>query len=79
MDIDIKLGELEIEVPFQHRTTLKRNYTTIEDLFCIIDDLCYKLDHLQEEFDDYKQYVDDNYRPLSQAELIGCNERDFYE
>lgn len=79
MDIDIKLGELKIEVPYQYRNTLKENYTTIEDLFYIIDDLYYKLDRLQEEFDDYKQYVDDNYRPLTQAELIGYNERDFYE
>ena len=79
MDLEMKLGELKIEVPYAHRNTLGENYTTIEDLFLTIDDLYFKLDRLQEEFDDYKEYVKDNYRELSQAELIGFNECDFYE
>lgn len=79
MDIEKKLGELKIEVPYVYRDMFGENYTTIEDLFEIIDDLYFKLDRLQEEFDDYKEYVKDNYRELSQAELIGFNERDFYE
>lgn len=79
MDIEMKLGELKIEVPTIYKDLMGSNFTTINDLFAIIDDLKADISHLEEEFDDYKEYVKDNYRELSQAELIGFNERDFYE
>lgn len=79
MDTEMKLGDLKIEVPFMYKDVIGSNFTSINDLLAIIDDLKYELNHLQEEFDDYKEYVKDNYKELSQAELIGFNERDFYE
>lgn len=46
MDIEVKLGELKIEVPYCYRDTFNENYTTINDLFEIIDDLIYQKDKL---------------------------------
>lgn len=36
-----------------------------------------ELEYLTEEFEEYKQYVEDNYRPLTTAELVGVNDSDF--
>lgn len=49
------------------------------ELIDIISDLCDEFDCLQVEFEDFKRDVEENYRPLTQAEQIGYNERDFYE
>ena len=79
MDLEMKLGELKIEVPTLYKDVIGANYTTINELFAIIDDLKGDINHLQEEFDDYKADVKDNYKPISYAEQIGYNECDFYE
>ena len=51
-----------------------KDFYSIDELIGIIEDLDDKLEHLQEEYDDFKKQVEDNYKPLSQAELIGWNE-----
>lgn len=79
MDLEIKFGDLKIEVPTLYKDVIGANYTTINELFAIIDDLKGDINHLQEEFDDYKEDVRDNYKPISYAEQIGYNECDFYE
>ena len=72
--------DLRIVIPELYRSLFADSDTiTIGELFNTIDELNSELDHLQEEYDDYKDYVKDNYRELSQAELIGYNERDFFE
>ena len=72
--------ELRIVIPTCYRSLFADSDTiTIEELFSTIDELNSEIDHLQEEYDEYKEYVKDNYRELSQAELIGFNPRDFYE
>ena len=64
--------ELKIVIPELYRSLFADSDTiTIGELFSTIDELNSELDHLQEEFDDYRE--------LSQAELIGYNERDFFE
>ena len=47
---------------------------SIDDLIGVIEDLRSDLDILQDEYDDFKKQVEDNYKPLSQAELIGWSE-----
>ena len=37
-----------------------------------------EIDSLKEELEDIKQDVKDNYKPVSYAEQVGYNERDFY-
>lgn len=71
--------DLRIVIPVIYRDLFDEDTISIEDLFNVIDELNSEIDRLQEEFDDYKEYVKDNYKELSQAELIGYNERDFYE
>ena len=72
--------DLRIVIPVGYRSLFEDSDTiTVEELFSTIDELNSEIDHLQEEYDDYKDYVKDNYRELSQAELIGYNERDFFE
>lgn len=54
------------------------NFLTIDSVGEIISDLLLAVDRLEEEYEDYKQYVEDNYKPISYAEQVGYNERDFY-
>lgn len=72
--------DLRIVIPEKYKSLFEDSDTiTIEELFSTIDELNSEIDRLKEESDDYKEYVKDNYRELSQAELIGYNERDFFE
>ena len=44
---------------------------------CLIEsarDMLVYYEKLQEEFEDYKQFVKDNYKQLTDAELVGYNE-----
>lgn len=56
-----------------------KDFVSVEEVLTRLEELIDDIDHLQEEFEDYKRDVEDNYRPLTQAEQIGYNERDFYE
>ena len=56
-----------------------KDMVSVEDVLTELENTLEKIDCLQEEFDDYKDYVKDNYKELSQEELIGYNPRDFYE
>lgn len=56
-----------------------KDFVSVEDVLTELEEVIDDMEALQEEFDNYKEYVKDNYRELSQAELIGYNERDFYE
>lgn len=76
MDVDVKLGDLRIEVPQLYKSMIG-NYTTINELFEIVDDLVYQKNKLQEEFDDYKQNVEDNYRFVGMSEQAGIDNSDF--
>lgn len=64
--------------------TLSRHFknkdmVSVEEILTELEELIDDLGYLREEFDDYKRDVEDNYRPLTQAEQIGYNERDFFE
>ena len=43
-----------------------------------MEDLLHELDVLQEKYEDLEKDLEDNYKPISYAEQIGYNERDFY-
>lgn len=57
----------------------KTNYTdySINSLICAFEDLLYEFNYLQEEIEEMEQDIEDNYKPISMAEEIGFNERDF--
>lgn len=50
----------------------------IEELESIIEEKNDVIQRLEEELDDFKRDVEDNYRPLTYAELVGISDRDFY-
>lgn len=76
MNVEVKLGELKIEVPQLYKSIIG-NYTTINELFEIIDDIVWQKNKLQEEFDDYKQNVEDNYRFVGMSEQVGIDNSNF--
>jgi len=76
MDVDVKLGELKIEVPTIYKSTIG-NYTTINKLFEIVDDLVWQKNKLQEELNNYKRNVEDNYRLVGMSEQVGIDNSDF--
>lgn len=41
------------------------------------EELLNEIEHLKEELENFEQQVRDNYKPVSYAEQVGFNERDF--
>lgn len=56
-----------------------RVFVSLEEVFTKFEEAVDDLEHIKEKYKELKQDVQENYRPISQAELIGYNERDFYE
>ena len=52
------------------------SWSSLIDLY---SDLYYEYERLQEEFEDFKQEVEDNYKPISKAEMYGVTDKDFIE
>lgn len=50
----------------------------IEELESVIEEKNDLIQRLEEELDDFKRDVEDNYKPLTYAELVGISDRDFY-
>ena len=49
-----------------------------ESIEPMLRDLLIEIDRLEEEKKDREQEIEDNYKPISYAEQVGYNERDFY-
>lgn len=57
---------------------MNSNEETIERLEAIIEEKNDEIQRLNEELKNLKQDLEDNYRPLTYAELVGVRDRDFY-
>ena len=55
----------------------KDKLVDIEELKDTIEDLLVEYDKLQEQLEDEKEQRDNYYKPISEYENIGMNERDF--
>ena len=55
----------------------KDKLVDIEELKDVIEDLLVEYDKLQEQLEDEKEQRDNYYKPISEYENIGMNERDF--
>ncbi len=55
----------------------EKDFYSIDELIAIIEDLDSELEMVREEYDDFKRDVEDNYRPLSIAEQVDIDDRDF--
>lgn len=56
----------------------KLGYVPAESVTEIIADLLLEIDRLEEKYKDFEQEVEDNYKPISYAEQVGYNEKEFY-
>lgn len=54
------------------------NFAPVEKLINVIEDLLIELDKAEEKYKDLERDLEENYKPISYAEQIGYNERDFY-
>lgn len=50
-----------------------------DDVIYMLEELVSEIDRLEEELEDYKEYVKDNYKPLSTRELYDIDDSDFIE
>lgn len=57
--------------------TKEGSFLPVESVTDIIADLILEIDRLEEKIEDIEQDRDDNYKPISYAEQVGYNERDF--
>lgn len=55
----------------------KDKLVDIEELKDAIKDLLVEYDKLQEQLEDEKEQRDNYYKPISEYEIVGMNERDF--
>jgi hypothetical protein len=51
-----------------------KDIVTLEEILCDFEDVAGQLEHTEEQFEDYKQYVEDNFKPMTIEEQIGYNE-----
>lgn len=58
--------------------TKEGSFLPVESVTDIIADLILEIDRLEEKIEDIEQDREDNYKPISYAEQVGYNERDFY-
>jgi hypothetical protein len=56
---------------------LEKDLISINELLDALDQAIWEKDELKAEFEEFKQEVEDNYRPVSYAEQVGYNVRDF--
>lgn len=54
------------------------NFIPVEKLLSVIADLIIEVERLEEKYKDFEQEVEDNYKPISYAEQIGYDIKDFY-
>lgn len=54
------------------------NFIPVENMMNVIEDLLLEVGRLEEKYKDFEKQVEDNYKPISYAEQVGYNERDFY-
>lgn len=50
---------------------------SLEEALNKINELEHELESLKEEYEDYKNQVEENYKPISVAEQVGYNEKDY--
>ena len=50
-----------------------------EDVIWMLEELVSEIDRLEEELEDYKEYVNENYRPISTREMYDLDDSDFIE
>lgn len=55
-----------------------KDFLSLEELLGDYEDLIDENEHLQEKIYDMERDIEENYKPISYAEQIGYNPKDFY-
>lgn len=56
---------------------LSGDFIPVENMMAAIEDLLIEIGRLEERYEDLEQNINDNYRPIPQAEMYGISEREF--
>ena len=56
---------------------LEEDFIPVESLMSAIEDLLLEIEHQQECYEDLERDLEDNYRPISQAEQYEISDSDF--
>lgn len=56
----------------------KRNLISIDDMLNVIEDLDGEVEDWKMKYEELQNDLEDNYRPISQAEQYEVSDRDFY-
>lgn len=79
-----KLSEKEQEIVKKISKITFEDYEVLGDfipvtsLFSMAEDMLYEYDNLEEKYNDLEQDLENNYKPLSPAELYDITDKDFY-
>ena len=55
----------------------EKDFYSVAELIAIIEDLDSDKERLEEEIEDLKRDIEDNYKPITPAEMYGIDDRDF--
>lgn len=72
-NIFIKVDEIPLSLVEQYFNN--KDLVSIDNLISTLDNVVYELRCLQDDYENFKQEVEDNYKPISQREQIGYDER----
>jgi hypothetical protein len=67
----------EIEEITNTNYNFNGDYSNVEKLISIIDDLLIEVKKAQEKLNELENDLNENYRPVSVAEQVGINDKDF--
>ena len=56
-----------------------KDLVTIDEILCLLEDLSDDLEHMKEQYHDLHEDLVENYKPISEDEMYGISDRDFYD
>lgn len=72
-DVLIKIKDTGYEKYFENK-----DMVSVEELLNALEKAIDDKETINQEYKEFKQEVEDNYKPITYAEQIGHNEKDFY-
>ena len=72
-DVLIKIKDTGYEKYFENK-----DMVSVEELLNALEKAVDDKETIKQEYKEFKQEVEDNYKPITYAEQIGYNEKDFY-
>ena len=70
--VDLRMQNRWIQEAFNNQ-----DFASVEELLTKIEDLLDELGDVKGKFNDYKNYIEDNYKPITVAEQLDISDKDF--